>query len=315
MMAAIVAVALRVKLWIPNRLRNAAFIILGVQIGSSVTIETFETAARWPLSIVMLAVTVSAITAACYVFYRRVRNWPPVDALFSSLPGALSLVVVLADEAKADMRRVVIAQSIRLFFLVAALPLIIDSLSSGPGSAPLVASREWWQIVLVVAASAAVALLLDRLRVPAGLFVGSIVTSAAFYMGGIAHGALPSLVLILANIILGTSLASRFQAFTMGELLHALGDGVAGFAIALVLSLLGAVVASHIADLPFAQTLLAFAPGGLDVMMVIALALHMDPAYVSAHQLVRYLAMSLVVPTLTAYLVRRKPPGSPPDKD
>jgi uncharacterized membrane protein AbrB (regulator of aidB expression) len=99
----------------------------------------------------------------------------------------------------------------------------------------------------------------------------------------------------------------------MGELLHALGDGVAGFAIALVISVAGAVLASFIGGLPFAQTLLAFSPGGLDVMMVIALALHLDPAYVGANQLVRYLAMSVVVPPLTVYLLR--PRLAPPDKD
>jgi uncharacterized membrane protein AbrB (regulator of aidB expression) len=79
-------------------------------------------------------VTVTAVTAACYVFYRRMCGWPRADALFSSLPGALGLVVALADHAKADMRRVIIAQSIRLFFLVAALPLVIKSLSAGRGS-------------------------------------------------------------------------------------------------------------------------------------------------------------------------------------
>jgi uncharacterized protein len=311
MIAAILAVIFGMKLLMPEPLRNLAFIILGVQIGSSVTLDTLATAAHWPLSLVMLAVTVSAVTVACYIFYRRMRGWPQPDALFSSLPGALALSLALADGAKADMRRVIIAQSIRLFFLVAALPLVINSLSSQTRIAVVVAGYVWWEIALVIAASAAVALLLQRLRFPAGLFVGSIATSAAFYICGIAHGALPPIVLILANVIIGTSLASRFQVFTMGELLHALGDGIAGFAIALVISVLGAVLASLIAAVPFPQTLLAFSPGGLDVMMVIALALHLDPAYVGAHQLVRYLAMSLVVPPLSAYLLRPRlpPPG------
>lgn len=313
MIAAILAVVFGIKLKMPDALRSVAFIVLGVQIGSSVTMETLATVARWPLSLVMLAVTVTAVTVACYWFYRRLRGWPQTDALFSSLPGALGLVVALANDAKADMRRVIIAQTIRLFFLVAALPLVINSLSSQ--TAPTVTSSHnvWWEIALVVAASAVVAILLERLRFPAGLFVGSIMTSSLFYVGGIAHGALPTPALILANVILGTSLASRFQDFTLVELLHALGDGVAGFTIALILSVVGAVIASVIAGLPFAQTLLAFAPGGLDVMTVIALALHLDPAYVGAHQLARYLAMCVIVPPVTAYLLRRRLPPPGPD--
>lgn len=311
MIVAIIAVLSGVKLSVPPFLRVIAFIILGVQIGSSVTPETLATAGRWPLSLAILLVTVGAVTASCYLFYRRVRGWPAADALFSSLPGALALVVTMADEAKADMRRVIIAQSIRLFFLVAALPLVVTSLS--PGAAPPMASTAsvWWEIALVFVASAAAALLLDRLRFPAGLFIGSILVSAGFFLGGIAHGALPAPALIFANVVLGTLLASRFQDFSPGELLYGLADGLAGFGIALVISILGAVLASLMADLPYALTLLAFSPGGLDAMTVIALALNLDPAYVGAHQLARYFAMSLAIPPLAAYMLRpRLPPPS-----
>lgn len=311
MIIAIIAVLSGVKLSVPPYLRVIAFIILGVQIGSSVTAETLGTAARWPLSLAMLLVTVALVTAACYLFYRRVRGWPVADALFSSLPGALALAVVMADEAKADMRRVIIAQSIRLFFLVAALPLVITSLSPGHAPGTIPAETVWWEIILVFLASAAVALLFDRLKVPAGLFIGSILVSAGFFLGDIAHGALPAPALIFANVILGTLLASRFQDFSPGELLYGLGDGLAGFAIALAISIIGAVLAGFMAHQPFALTLLAFSPGGLDAMTVIALALNLDPAYVGAHQLARYFAMSLAIPPLAAYLLRpRLPPPS-----
>jgi membrane AbrB-like protein len=306
MTAAILVVLLGLKLSVPVYFRSLAFIILGVQIGSSVRMETLTGATRWPLSLVMLALTVALVTGACYLFYRRVRGWPAADALFSSLPGALGLVVALADDAKADMRRVIIAQSIRLFFLVAALPIVINSLSPQPQTVASASNPVLWQIAFVLAVSGAAALLLERLRVPAGLFIGSIFVSAAFYIADIAHGALPAPALVLANVILGTSLASRFQDFSLGELWHCLGDGLAGFGIALALSVLGAVVASLLAGLPFALTLLAFAPGGLDVMTIIALALNLDPAYVGAHQLARYLGMCVVVPPLTAYLLRRR---------
>ena len=102
MIVAIITVLSGVKLSVPPYLRILAFIILGVQIGSSVTPETLATAGRWPLSLAMLVLTVMVVTAACYLFYRRVRGWPKADALFSSLPGALAMVVAMADEAKAE---------------------------------------------------------------------------------------------------------------------------------------------------------------------------------------------------------------------
>ena len=54
---------------------------------------------------------------------------------------------------------------------------------------------------------------------------------------------------------------------------------------------------AHVLSLPFARVWLAFAPGGIDTMTVLAFALGLDPAFV-AGQLIRLLGLSLVVPFL-----------------
>ena len=47
-----------------------------------------------------------------------------------------------------------------------------------------------------------------------------------------------------------------------------------------------------------ADAVLAFAPGAQDTMMVLALALHLDPVFVGALQLSRFLLVSMLVPFL-----------------
>ena len=54
-----------------------------------------------------------------------------------------------------------------------------------------------------------------------------------------------------------------------------------------------------------ALTLLAFSPGGLDAMTIMAFSLNLDPAYVGAHQMARYIALALLMPAATAYVLRR----------
>jgi membrane AbrB-like protein len=125
MMAAIVAVFSKVKIGMPDWLRAVAFIFLGIQTGTAVSWDTVDRAIHWPLSIAFLCLTVVAVTWACTAYYIRRSGWDAATALFASLPGALSLTLLLASGTKADMRRVTIAQCIRLFFLVAALPTVI----------------------------------------------------------------------------------------------------------------------------------------------------------------------------------------------
>jgi hypothetical protein len=226
--------------------------------------------------------------------------------LFASLPGALSIVILLASTSGADMRRVTISQCVRLFFLIAALPAVIVFISPPPvvtSSTATVASLQ--EIMILVGTSAAAGLLFAWLKVPAGLILGAALVSAALGLSGVVHGGAPDSILIPANIILGVMIGLRFKGISLPELRTALGDGFAGFVIAMIIAMVGAVVTSMVADLPLALTLLAFAPGGLEAMTIMAFALNLDPAYVAAHQIARYIGLVLLMPAVTGFVLQR----------
>jgi hypothetical protein len=306
MMAAIVAVFSKVRMGVPDWLRALAFIFLGIQTGTAVSWDTVDRAIHWPLSIAFLCLTVVAITWACTAYYIRRSDWDPATALFASLPGALSLTLLLASGTKADMRRVTIAQCIRLFFLVAALPTVITWLR--PSEEVMVTLSQIggvWDILLLVAVSSAAGLALEWLKVPAGLIMGPMLASAGLELSGLIDGAAPASILIPANVVLGVMIGVRFAHFTFTEFRQALVEGFSGFVIALIIAMAGAGVAAWFSNLPFALTLLAFSPGGLDAMTIMAFSLNLDPAYVGAHQMARYIALALLMPTATSYVLRR----------
>ena len=306
LMATIIAIYSNQKLDLPEALRTLTFILLGVQTGTTVNADTLERVAQWPLSILCLGVTVGLIIWACTSYYVRIRNWDRPTALFASLPGALSLVMLLASSSGADMRRVTISQCVRLFFLIAALPAAIVFISpatvSPISTAPI---TNIFEILLLIAASTAAGLLFAWLKIPAGLILGAALVSAALGLGGVVHGAAPNSILIPANIILGVMIGLRFKGISLPELRSAFSDGFAGFVIAMVIAVVGAVVTSTVADLPLALTLLAFAPGGLEAMTIMAFALNLDPAYVAAHQVARYIGLVLLMPAVTAFVLHR----------
>jgi membrane AbrB-like protein len=306
LVATITAIYSNQQLDLPKALQAVAFILLGIQTGTAVNSETLVRAAQWPLSIVCLGITVALIVWACMFYYERFRYWDRPTALFASLPGALSIVILLASTSGADMRRVTISQCVRLFFLIAALPAVIVFISPPPvvaSSTAAIASIQ--EIIILVGASAAAGLMFAWLKVPAGLILGAALMSAALGLGGIVHGGAPDSILVPANIILGVMIGLRFKGISWPELRMALGDGFAGFVIAMVIAVVGAVVTSMVADLPLALTLLAFAPGGLEAMTIMAFALNLDPAYVAAHQVARYIGLVLLMPAVTGFVLHR----------
>ncbi|MFZ1206972.1 MAG: AbrB family transcriptional regulator, partial [Pseudolabrys sp.] len=52
------------------------------------------------------------------------------------------------------------------------------------------------------------------------------------------------------------------------------------------------------------EVMIAFAPGSVDAMMLLALALNLDPVYVGAHHLTRIFFVSLTMPLVARRTAR-----------
>jgi uncharacterized protein len=295
-----------IRIELPDLLRTSAFILLGIQTGAAVTPETVDRAARWPLSLLALAVTVAIIIWACLRYFERASGWNRRTALFAGMPGALSLVMLLSERMGADMKPVVVSQCIRLFLLIVALPTFIV-LFAPPHIAmpfpPVITNH--WEILLLVSASAAAGLACEWIGIPAGLVLGSSVIAASLGLSGLVSGTPPNSILMPANIVLGITIALRFRDVTANELRELFREGFIGFLIALVIAIMGAALVAYALDLPIALALLAFAPGGLEAMTIMAFALNLDPAYVAAHQIARYVGLVLFMPWIAGIVLRR----------
>ena len=90
-------------------------------------------------------------------------------------------------------------------------------------------------------------------------------------------------------------------------LLSYLGAAFGSFAVAAAVAASFALLVASLLPFRVADVTVAFAPGAQDTMMVLALAMHLDPVYVGAHHVVRFLVVSVSV----AWVARRTA-GRPP---
>ena len=109
-----------------------------------------------------------------------------------------------------------------------------------------------------------------------------------------------------AVVTLGAVAGSRFANTSPRMLLGYLGAALGSFAVASIVAAGFALIVVALLPFRFADVAVAFAPGAQDTMMLLALALHLDPIYVGAHHLVRFLVVSFTV----AFAARRM--GRPP---
>ncbi len=310
MVAVAVVVLAGLPCAMPNRLRDALFVILGLTMGSGVKPETVARIGEWPVTMALLVVSVVAILGATYLFQRRVAGWDKPTAYFAAIPGALSYVMILTlSYPRADAMRVVMAQSFRVFVLVAVLPpIIVGSDPHGLASVPEAVPLAPHLLGLLAVGGLAAGFAFQKAGVPAGWLTGPFFFSAIVNAAGWIPVELPDWLSLPALVGLGCVIGCRFTNLSPREFLRTLGVSLGAFIVGMSIATAISAFIWVLLGLPFGQLLLAFAPGGLEAMTLLAFLLNLDPAFVAAHQLVRYIGMVLILPFVTSRLL------GPPDK-
>jgi uncharacterized protein len=304
--AAVAAAAFtRLHVNLADALRDASFAMIGIAVGASVSPETVRLATRWPFSLLALAACLALTTAASSVYLARVRGWEAETAFLSATPGGLSLALALAAQGYGDLRAVSLSQCIRLMTLTIGLPLAIGG--GGAVLRPLPGATMPLHLVgLLLALSLAAAVVLARAGVPAPLLIAGMVVSAVPHLLGVIPGNVPEAAAIPVFVVVGCTIGVRFRGVTPAELRRGVGAGLVMVAIASAISAAFAAGVARALHMPFAQAWVAFAPGGVESMTAMAIALGIDQAYVGVHHLVRILLLSALLPLVLMRIVSRR---------
>jgi membrane AbrB-like protein len=284
---------------LPLVLAQFCAVVIGILLGAVVTPETLRGVATWPASIALLMICSIVMIAATMTYLRVVHGWDALSALLASSPGALAQAISLATELGGDLRAIAIVQTVRILLLVVGLPNGLALFGQvAPSVAVLRGPADFsvlGQMVLLAVVSTACALALLKVRFPGGLLFGAMVGSAILHGSGLIHAVLPWWIGSAATITLGAVVGSRFANMTVRMLVGYLGAAFGSFAVAMSVATIFILIVAYFFPFPIANIVIAFSPGAQDTMMVLALALHLDPVYVGAHHLARFLVVTISV--------------------
>jgi len=140
--------------------------------------------------------------------------------------------------------------------------------------------------LLIAAAVGAIGLWIGKF-LPAGHLMGPLIASAAIGLSGVATLALPQWVVIIAQVVIGTALGSRFGGMQLSAIRRAIGLSILSVGFMILLSFLISLILIRVTEMSFLVSMISFAPGGVTEMSLIALSLSANPAIVTLHHLVR----------------------------
>lgn len=292
MTACTVAALLRAPIVAPSSVRPPMTMVIGVMLGAGFTPQVIESVVHWLPTVLGLAGFIVVSGTACVVYLRRVAGFDIPTAYFAGMPGGLVEMVLVGEDKGGDARTIALIHSARVLLIVLTLPFLVQWLSGADlGNRPRLGASILdtpWQDELWLGMTAVAGGFIGYvLRLPARLLLGPMLISAAVHILGWTKFVPAVEIVNVAQLVLGTTIGCRFVGTAPREIIRILTLSLGSTIILLAITLVFAAVISRFSSYSLITLLLAYSPGGLAEMSLVALSLGIEVAFVAAHHIIR----------------------------
>lgn len=296
MTACLIASIFRLPVSTPGPVRQPMSAIIGVMLGSGFTPEVVASAGSWIGPLIGLVLFLFVAAFCCVTFYRKVAGYDLRTAYFAGMPGGLMEMTLIGESYGADARRIALAHSARILIVVFTLPFLVQLLSgyeiarsTAMSNAPFTLAAVLWLVVTALSGIAVGRVL----RLPARTLLGPMAISAVVHATGASGFKPPGDIVMVAQIVLGASIGCRFAGITAKELARVFAFALGATGVLLAITLAFAYGVAVLAPVSPIELMLAYSPGGLAEMGLIALAVNADIAFVAAHHIARVVLVAV----------------------
>jgi uncharacterized protein len=267
-------------------------VIIGVMLGSGFSPNLIAQLQSWIVPIAGLLVALILGGLACVLYLRFVVGFSMPTAFFAGMPGGLIEMVLLGEHYGANGRVVALIHSSRILLVVLTLPFLVEIAAGVSLATPQIGGASIfttsWESYAFLAGTALAGLLVGQLlRLRAKYLLGPMLVSALVHMTGLSDFKPPIELLNIAQLVLGTAIGCRFAGMPAREAQRLIGYSVGFTAVLLTITAAAAAVVSRLTSFEFLPLLLAYSPGGLTEMSLIALTLQTEVAFVATHHILR----------------------------
>lgn len=283
--------------------------VIGVAIGATVAPGMLDQVVRWWPSLIAVVPFVVVVQLLNFAVLRRVGGYDPATAFFAASPGGLVEAVLIGERRGGLAAEMAMQHFARIAITVAVVPVIARLLADAdPGQAAAGPAAGWPGLpgaAVLLACGVVGAAAARRLRFPAAVMIGPFLVCAAVQAAGLTDAHVPAVLVAGAQVVVGASLGLRFTGMERRRVLRGFRLACLCVAVALVTAVVvtAGLATLHVAAPP--AIFLAFSPGGVAEMGLVAVSLALDPAYVATHHLLRIIAAVLIGPLLFDLVVAR----------
>jgi membrane AbrB-like protein len=270
--------------------RPAGTVVVGASTGLQFTAAVVAKLVTL-LPLIIAAAFVSTIVGAIGgLLYMRLTGVDRTTAFFATVPGGVVETTNLAPQYGGQLEPIMVAQTARVALIVVLAPFLVVSFAGSGGARNALLATPvvpWPAVLALLAVSGMVAALLSRTRSPNAWLMAPLFIAALVSHLGLLEGRMPDLLLIAAQVVIGSALGAQFRPEFLTRLFGLLwASCLVVFFAAGVMALFGAAIA-WLGGYPVPTMVLATAPAGIAEMVLTGKLLGLDSTVIAGFQLMR----------------------------
>jgi membrane AbrB-like protein len=297
--------------------RPAGTIVVGASTGLQFTAAVVAKLVTL-LPLIIAAAFLSTIVGAIGgLLYMRLTGIDRTTAFFATVPGGVVETTNIAPQYGGHLEPIMVAQTTRVALIVVFAPFLVVSFAGGGVRNPFLAAAvvPWLPVLALLAVSAVAATLLSRTRSPNAWLMAPLFLAAGASHLGLVEGRMPDLLLIAAQVVIGSALGAQFRPAFLTRLFRLLWASCVVVLFAAGSMALFAAAIAWLAGYPVPTIVLAMAPAGIAEMVLTGKVLGLDSTLIAGFQLMRIIIVLIWCRTALV-LFRRVADwtyGKPPD--
>ncbi|WP_275422235.1 AbrB family transcriptional regulator [Macrococcus brunensis] len=292
----------------PKPLADAGLFILGAQIGTTFTLQVLADIRNDFFHIILWNIMIIGAALLLSLIYRQITHCSYETAFLSAVPGALSQMIVMAEENKrADFLAVTLSQTSRLLFVVMMVPFIA-SFSKDAVTGNMMDSESIFlvlsfdQLLFIISLTGLLFIFLRRIHFPVPQLLAPIIIIAGWNIATGNSFSIPIYLIAAAQLLFGVRIGLQLVDLSSSLTFRLfIGIAVQNILLILVTFIAALFMTSH----TFNDVFLSLAPGGMAQIVIVALETGGNIAMISSYHIFRIFLILLVVAPLMQVVLKR----------
>ena len=287
------------------------FIVLGLAtlIGGTLSVEVLRQAIGWWPTVLAMMLSTLIATVLGLIYLRGIRQQPMAQALLSALPGGQADIVAVARDYTDRDHLVALVHLCRVVAVFVSMPLLLAFVTGAQGvetsyeiqaGLPSLMDQNWTVVLELVGVGVLGFVGARTLKVPMPHLLGPLILSMILHVAGLID--IPRLgeFVLVAQLFIAGTIGARLSQVPLREVGVGLGDGAVTALLLIGSYALVAYGVHMILGINLMEMILAFIPGGLYEVTLLALIFGFDGAlaFIAFHHTLRILMIFLSLPWL-----------------